>query len=290
MLNKFIKVDLLEHNRINVYVVENYLKLKLTLFIVPITILLAIVLFLYWQNALQVDQYIQIQKECFLFLNSKLSQFPLTQFNLTQFGDAIIFLSIVSIFFIYAPKIWESLLSASLVSCIFCTTLKKLFSVPRPAAFFDHDSFVIIGKTLTGHNSLPSGHSITVFTVLTVLLFAFVPKKLSFKILWYIFVIGTGLIFVFTRVGVGAHYPIDVITGSIIGYISGLLGIFISLKYPIWNWINNRTYYPIFILFFGICCFVLINKIMEDNLIIFYLSLTSLFVSLYKIIHVYVKK
>ncbi|MBB2147448.1 phosphatase PAP2 family protein [Pedobacter sp. LMG 31462] len=274
----------------NTIVIKNYSRLKPTLFLLPSIFLVLIVVLLYQQDALSVDKYIQIQKNAFIFLNSKLALFPKTMFNLTQLGDEIVLISFLGIFIIYAPKMWECLISASLISCIICTSLKEIFSVPRPAAVFDHDRFVIIGKALTGHNSLPSGHSITVFTVLTVLLFAFMPQRLNYKILWCIFIIGAGLILVFTRVGVGAHYPLDVIIGGLIGYISGLLGVFINEKYPIWTWINNKRYYPIIILFFLFCCISLVNRLLDDHLIIFYLSLITLVISLYRIINVYVKK
>jgi membrane-associated phospholipid phosphatase len=209
--------------------------------------------------------------------------------NLTQLGDALIFLSFLGIFIVYAPKIWESLISGLLASLLFSSILKNIFAIPRPAAVFDNNSFVIVGKKLSGFNSCPSGHSITVFTVLTVLLFAFMSQKLKYKITGFALLVITGLTIAFTRVGVGAHYPIDVITGSIIGYISGLAGIFISRKYKIWDWVNNKKYYPIFILLLLACCFILINKIINENLIIFYLSFISLIISLYIIIDVYAK-
>lgn len=274
----------------NKYVISNWKKLKYSLFITPLFLLAAIVLFLYLRNSLQVDQYIHIQSGWFYFLNAKLSQFPTIIVNLTQLGDEIVILSILSVFVLYAPKVWEALISASLVSCIFTCSLKKIFAVPRPAAVFDHHSFVIIGKTLSGHNSLPSGHSITAFTILTVLLFAFMPKNLSFKILWYLLIIGFGLILVLTRVGVGAHYPLDTIIGGTIGYISALLGIFINEKYNIWTWVNQKKYYPIFMLFFLICSISIINKIMDENLFIFYVALAILIISLYKITYAYIKK
>lgn len=290
MLDKFIKVNLETKNRMNSKVIDNYSKLKLSLFFLPLFLLITIVLFLYSQNALSVDKYVQIQKNCFYFINSKLSQFPQIIYNLTQIGDALIFMSFLTLFIVYAPKIWEVLLSASLISAIFSRGLKDLFHVPRPAEAFDNTSFTIIGKALPGCSSLPSGHSITVFTILTVLLFAFMPKKLHYKILWVFLVLTIGLILVFTRVGVGAHHPLDVITGSIIGYICGLTGIFISRKYKIWDWINIKKYYPIFMLLFLVCCFVLVNKISKENLIIFYLALISLIISLYKITYAYIKK
>lgn len=279
-----------KQNIMNTNIICNYSKLKLSLFILPVSFLITIALYLYSQDSLSADKYIQIQKNSFFFINSKLSQFPNTEYNLTQFGDALIFLSLLTIFIVYAPKIWESLLSASVVSAIFCCSFKKIFAVPRPDATFDHNSFVIIGKALCGSNSLPSGHSMTIFTILTVLLFAFAPQKLKYKILWFFSIISIGLILVFTRVGVGAHYPLDVIIGGTIGYISGLLGIFISRKYKIWNWVNNKKSYPFFILLLLICGIILINRIINENLIIFYLALVSLAISLFKIITVYVKK
>jgi len=290
MLNKSIKFNVLPNNTINTNVTHNYLRLKPVLFLLPLFFLTAIVLFLYSKSALCADTYAQIQRDSFLFINSHLGQYPNLQYNLTQLGDIVVFLSFISILILYAPKIWEALLSSLLVSILLSCPLKSVFAVPRPGAVFSNDSITIIGKALCGHNSLPSGHSITVFTILTVLLFGLMPRALKFKILWIISIINTGLFVVFTRVGIGAHYPLDVIIGSIIGYISGLSGIFISRKYKIWAWINNKKYYPIFIILFVICCISLIYRIIDENLIIFYFAFVSLAVSLYKIIAFYVKK
>lgn len=290
MLNKFLKVNLDSKTAINNAVTDNFSKLKFSLFLIPLLFLSAIFLFLFRNDALTAAKYSEIQKPFFLFINSKLSQFPDLIYNLTQMGDALIFLSFLTMLILYAPKVWEALLSALLVSAVFSNVLKNIFAIPRPAATFDNNSFVIIGQKLTGHNSLPSGHSVTVFTILTVLLFAFLPKKWDSKVLWSLFVISGGLLLAFTRVGVGAHYPLDVLSGSSIGIISGISGIFISRKYPIWSWINNKKYYPIFILLFIFCAVVIINKIIDTNLIIFYLTLISLIVSLYQLIYAYIKK
>lgn len=273
----------------NIDVIDNYSKLRYSLFFLPLFLLTSIVLFLYYHNALSTNGYVEIQKNSFLFLNSKLSQFPSLEYNLTQLGDAVIFLSFLSIFIVYAPKIWESLLLALLVSSISCS-LKKMFAVPRPAVMYENNNFIIIGKTLCGNNSLPSGHSTVIFTMLTVLLFALMPKKRNHKLIWIFLTIIIGLILGSTRVGVGAHYPLDVIIGGIIGYISALCGIFISRKYKILNWIGNKKYYPFFILLLLVFTVLTIGRIINENLIIYYLSLISLLVSLYKITTIYVKK
>lgn len=275
---------------LNTDVINNYSRPKASLFFLPALLLIIIVLFLRSRGALSTDGYVQIQRDSFLFLNSSLGRYPNLQLNLTQLGDALISLSFLSIFLVYAPKIWESLISALLVSLLLSRILKEAFAIPRPAAMFDNNSFIITGERLAGYNSFPSGHSIIVFSVLTILLFAFMPQKSKPKIAWISLIIVVGLILAFTRVGIGAHYPIDVITGSIIGYISGLAGILISRKYKVWAWINNKKYYPVFILLFLSCCVLLINKIIDENLLIFHLSLVSLAYSLYKITTVYAKK
>ena len=274
----------------NTLVITNYSRLKISLFFLPVFLLIVIVFYLYSQDSLSVAKYIAIQKSSFFLINSKLSQFPGIEYNLTQFGDALIFLSFLTVFVVFAPKLWEALIVSSLVSCLYSGILKKIFAIPRPAAVFDITSFVIIGKTLTGHNSLPSGHSITVFSTLTVLLFAFIPQKFWHKILWIFSIVTVGLVLIFTRVGVGAHYPIDVVVGGIIGYIAGLTGIFITRKYKICNWISYKKYYPVFIVLFLACCISVFNKIIHENLLIFYFAFFSLVFSLYKIVRIYVQK
>lgn len=273
----------------NDYITDNYKKVSFYLLLLPIFIISAIIGLLYSQNALNVMGYVNIQKNVFYFLNGKLSQFPILEDNLTQIGDAFIGMSLLSILIIYTPKMWEALLSASLVSLVFSKTFKEIFDIPRPATIFDNDSFNIIGETLVGYSSLPSGHSITTFTLLTVCMFAFAPKKTTYRYLWFICLVLLGLLIAFTRVGVGAHHPFDVIIGSTFGFTSGLLGIFITRKYKIWTWIANKKFYPIFIVIFLGCLIVIITKIIDKNLFVFYLTLLSLIVSLFIITKSYVQ-
>lgn len=274
----------------NTTVIHNFAKLRFSLFFLPLFLLIAIVVFLYSLDSLNVEGYVQVQKKCFLLINHHLGQYPTIEQNLTQIGDASIILSFLIIFIIYAPKMWEALISASLVSLVFSKVLKNIFDIPRPAVVFDNDSFIIIGKTAVGFSSLPSGHSITIFTTLTVLLFTFMPKILKYKIFWIISIVSVGLFIAFSRVAVGAHHPLDVIIGSIIGYISGITGIFISRKYKIWSWVNVKKYYPIFMILILASSISIISKIAFENLIIFYLAIIALLISLYKIVDVYVKK
>ena len=251
------------------------MNVKLGLLIPPFCILFLIILYFLFFNVSEnfIDGYVNIQKDLFFYLNGKLSEFPNLQFNLTQLGDVLIFFPFLTIFIVYAPKLWEALLSSALLSLLVSATLKKLFAMPRPVAIFENESFVIIGKTLSGNTSLPSGHSIATFVVITILLFAFMPKRNKYKVIWASFILMLGFIIAFSRVGVGAHYPIDVIVGSTIGYIVTVIGIQISNKIDWFAWIANKRYYPVFVLSLIIWGGVIVVKILDDNLPIFYFSL-----------------
>ncbi len=267
----------------------NFSRLRPTAFLLPVALLIVIGIWLFCQNALNVEGYIAIQKESFFFLNRQLAEYPRTLHNLTQFGDALVFLSLLSTLAVYEPQVWGSLLSALIVSMATCL-IKLILAVPRPSAVLDSDKFVVIGETLCGHNSVPSGHSTTIFTILTVLLFGFFPRKAVHRILFLSSFVLVSLLLVMTRVSVGAHYPLDVIIGSIVGYISGLSGIFICRKYRWWHSMGLSTYYPLCMLVFGIFGVLLINRMMLDNLVIYYFALAGLGLSLYKTIRMYAQK
>jgi membrane-associated phospholipid phosphatase len=215
----------------NKNVITNFDKLKLSLFFIPFCLLVMISIFLYVNHSLNVSNYVKIQKDVFYDMNNFLGQYPNFEYNLTQIGDASIFLSFIIFLILYTPKIWESLLTASLASLIFSFTLKRIFSVPRPAQVFDNNTFIITGKAIVGNSSLPSGHALTMVTILTILMYGFMPKGLINRIFYKIMFLLIALLLISTRVGVGAHYPLDVLIGGIIGYICGLIGIFVSRKY-----------------------------------------------------------
>jgi len=283
---------MLNDSKLDRRVSDNFRNVKFGLLIPPFSLLLLFGFYfiIFNEGDNYIDRYINIQKDLFFYFNGQLSEFPNLQFNLTQLGDVLVFFPLITIFIIYAPKLWEALLTSAILSLVMSATLKKLFAVPRPAAIFDNESFVIIGRTLSGNTSLPSGHSIAAFIVITILLFAFMPKKNKHKIIWSLFILTLGLVISFSRVGVGAHYPFDVIVGSTIGYIVAIIGIQINNKVSCWTWIKNKKYHPVFILLLTIWAFVIFDKIVANNLPIFYFSLLSLVVTLSLIISTYVQK
>lgn len=269
----------------------NFMNVKLW-HMIPAIFLLAIFsfYFIFISEGNFTEEYIFLQKDLFFYLNGKLSEYPSLQYNLTQFGDVLISFSLLSVFIVYAPKLWEALITSAILSLIISASLKEIFSVPRPPVILNIDDFTIIGRTHLGYASLPSGHSISAFFVITILIYAFMPQKNIAKIFWMFFMLTMGLVVAFSRVAVGAHFPFDVVIGSAIGYIVAVIGILINNKIKWFNWFKNKEYHPVLILLLGVCTLVIITKIVSANLLIFYFSLSALIVTLYLIINSYVKK
>jgi len=260
---------------------NNFEKVKFSSFYVPLFFSVVLAVFLSINHAWTVDNYIAVQKETFFRVNLVLSQYPKWMENLTQLGDALIILSFLSSLLIFTPRIFGPLLLSSLISGLLCCSLKWLFNVPRPAAALDTKHFVVIGKKLVGSNSLPSGHAITVLTTLTIILIAFMPQKKIKKLVWILSFVTISAIICLTRVGVGAHYTLDVMIGSIIGYIAAVGGIIINQKCSLWRWISKKRYIALLIVVFLVCCGILFQKIMEQQLPVFYGSFICLCISLY---------
>lgn len=277
-------------SNLNKKVIDNFSNVSYRYLIPPFLILVACSVFFLNVDGSFVNEYSNVQKDAFYYINSKLAMFPSLQFNLTQLGDVLILFPFVSIFVIYSSKLWEAILASSILSLIVSASLKKIFSVPRPAAIFDNDSFLIIGKTLTGSTSLPSGHSMSAFIVIALLLFAFMPKKNGLKVTWCFFMLILGFTITFSRVGVGAHYPLDVIIGSTIGYVLGVVGVKITTKL---NWLSkfeNKNHLIILMVVLLIWMALVIQKIVITNLLIAYLALLALTITFYIASKFYVQK
>lgn len=128
---------------------------------------------------------------------------------------------------VLAPRLLPAALVGGAISGILSNVLKQALEMPRPAAILDPSSFYIMGKTLT-YFSMPSGHTLTAFAILTAFYFSLeVHKRSAYR---WLFVAATlaGL----ARIAVGAHWPADVCAGAAVGLFSGIAGARLTQSIP----------------------------------------------------------
>lgn len=128
---------------------------------------------------------------------------------------------------VLAPRLLPAALVGGAISGILSNVLKQTLEMPRPAAILDPSSFYIMGKTLT-YFSMPSGHTLTAFAILTAFYFSMdVHKRSAYR---WLFVVATlaGL----ARIAVGAHWPADVCAGAAVGLFSGIAGARLTQSIP----------------------------------------------------------
>jgi membrane-associated phospholipid phosphatase len=286
-----LQTDITIQISLNRIVKNNFKNVKLWLLVAPFSLLfLFFVFFAFTIEGNFINTYVESQKNLFLELNKILSIYPILAYNITYLGNALVIFPLIFIFLFVAPKFWEAILTSSFLTLITSAVLKIIFAVPRPAAMIDMNMFTIMGRPNILHTSLPSGHSMTAFMVITILLYAFMPKKMTHKVFWSIGLITIGLIIGFSRVAVGAHYPLDVVLGCTIGYIMAILGIRINTNLNWLYWMKNRRFYPIIMLILSVWAYLVILKLIKHNLVIFYLSLLALAITFLIITNKYVKK
>jgi peptidoglycan/LPS O-acetylase OafA/YrhL len=116
----------------------------------------------------------------------------------------------------------------------------------RPAAVLDPATFRVQGPVLSGHNSFPSGHSITIFLVVSVLILA--DERLRTRPLAALGLLCAGLLVSCSRIMVGAHWPSDVLGGAVLGMLAGALGALGAERWRVWSRTGTNTAFALIVL------------------------------------------
>ncbi len=219
--------------------------------IIP-SIILLLVFLVVWFFAPNFNRegYVALQTNFFIkfnyFLNATLGINPYVWSNLTYFGNALVGLLFLSPLIIYYPRAWAAIFGSIPLAGVFSGYGKSLALMPRPAVALDQSSFIIIDGPLIGYTSLPSGHTITVFCLVTAAVLSFRGQTFYRKLFYSTF--GIALILVISRIAVGAHWPMDVVVGAALGYIAGLSGVALANTYRAWwGWLETPKYSLVFV-------------------------------------------
>ncbi len=104
---------------------------------------------------------------------------------------------------------------ASVISMSAEALLKWFFAIPRPAAAIGLAQVRVLGE-LKLYDSLPSGHAVVAFMAATV-----ISHGRGWR--WRLPLFMLAVLVAYSRVYMGAHYPLDVLVGALVGTSCGIL-------------------------------------------------------------------
>lgn len=128
---------------------------------------------------------------------------------------------------VLAPRALLATLCAGALAGVVSRILKLSLQWPRPASVLDPTSFYIVGNPLTSL-AMPSGHTLTAFALATALYFSVPLAKRKYAVWLFVLATLSGL----ARVALGAHWPADVLAGTSIGLLGGMLGATLVQRIP----------------------------------------------------------
>jgi len=137
--------------------------------------------------------------------------------NITFLGDGLPAF-VLLVFFCRRDTrlLWLGLLAA-LITGLAAQGLKALFDALRPAAVLAPEQLHIIGKLLR-HHSFPSGHSATAFVLAGILVQRNFNQQRYPQRLIALGLVTLASVIAWSRVKVGAHWPGDILVGSLLGW------------------------------------------------------------------------
>lgn len=172
--------------------------------------------------------YPEFNQQAFFYINQQWSIIPDAIWaNITFLGDGLWAMGLMSIGVFIAhskdPLGSRTLAGAAvyggLLLGVVVQLLKRTFDLDRPSRVFSDIDFNIIGEPLSFH-SFPSGHSATIFYMVAIILAYFGIRSVPQLIIAGLLVFAAFIIAI-SRITTGVHFPADVLTGSLLGWLFG---------------------------------------------------------------------
>jgi len=132
--------------------------------------------------------------------------------NLTSLGEGLIVLSLTGLIAIRCPRTAWTVLVAGIFGTVLVHGIKEAVGALRPAMILPLDSFTIIGPRLNVV-SFPSGHTTTITAFAAILYLHARDARVAWGLVPLVVLVGI------SRMAVGAHWPMDVLGGWLIGIL-----------------------------------------------------------------------
>lgn len=157
--------------------------------------------------------------------------------KITHLGDAALAFAIVILLLRVSIRDSLTFLLITLL-LMFLTTLLKRYIFPdwgRPVEFFEFQKVIRLahGYYPPGLYSFPSGHSATVFSIFCYL--SLLTKNRTVQFLMFLLALTVS----YSRIYLSAHFPVDVLAGSLIGVTITVLAYYFSRKITN-HWIDRK--------------------------------------------------
>jgi membrane-associated phospholipid phosphatase len=168
----------------------------------------------------------------------------------TMFGQGLWLMALISPLLLVAPRVNAAALYGSPLLLLFTHLPKLLFHWPRPSTVLAQHGAHILGAPIT-MNTFPSGHAIVAVMTGTVVILGWdvIKQRLWLQLLVLALVTLIG----WSRVAVGAHWPVDVLAGAALGVLAGYAGNALAARYyshSVRAWVTLAAIY-------GVCAIVL---------------------------------
>jgi membrane-associated phospholipid phosphatase len=168
-----------------------------------------------------------INQPLFLWLQGVGRQVPSAAWaSLTLIGDALTTFALLLLFARKYPRMVWSAVLAGVVVTLAVHGLKHTLAWPRPPAVLPAEVLMLIGPEYR-LDSFPSGHSAAIWTFVGVWLMSNYSGRKFIPLI----LLATSVSL--SRVMVGAHWPVDITSGALIGWLGAWCGVVLAKR---WQW------------------------------------------------------
>ena len=174
----------------------------------------------------------------------------------------LVLLPALSLLLLCNVRAWAALFGAIPVSVILSHLAKTIFEMPRPQALIAPQDISLIGDTLMGHTSFPSGHTVTIFAAMVAVVCVLLrDKKLTHCYRWCTLLLTIAVVIALSRVAVAAHWPADLLFGAIIGTLGGISGEWLTRRFSRWwGWMKMPQYRFVHIVILVLLSFFMLEE------------------------------
>ena len=148
--------------------------------------------------------------------------------NMTLLGDALVTLVLLTLLASRHPSLLSTGIVGGVITTLIVRSLKPLLDIERPFSVLGEQVHTIGPVLHTA--SFPSGHTTAIFLLAGV--YALVLQRERITGLMFCLALLVG----FSRVAVGAHWPVDIFAGAAIGWGSAWAGWKLAQH---WQWVHR---------------------------------------------------